>query len=186
MTKEQFEVSLENIYDWLSRTHAADLDSCTEFLESLKKEFYGAYLDGKKFYVSYLQFESFMDKYLNLCKKLKDHLKAECVFNLFSDLKSTFEEDRKIYVLNNYLPFISDASEEEKNLAIKIIPSVEDKESIRILNYKGLKLYECDGLAYTADNEAVFTLEWDWWYPIDVYIYLEKGWEKVRGWENDL
>ena len=121
--------------------------------------------------------------FISEARNKNNPIAAKAVFMAFSDLKKTYEEDKKL-VLGNYHPFLKDMPELEKDEAAeylaKKVPGKVLREDIHKLQYKGLNLVEYLGEAYSMNDDAEFTLASDWWSPIDRYIYLEKGWKSGK------
>ena len=62
-------------------------------------------------------------------------------------------------------------------------------DDTKIMNYKGLKIYVYQpyAIGFIVDhNKEIkqFDLIWDWWYPIDRYVYLEKGYKFNKDKQN--
>lgn len=119
---------------------------------------------GDKVNLTYEQLERLASAFINEARRKNNFIAANAVFMVFSDLKETYEEDKKL-VLGNYRPFLKDMPELEKDEAAefltKKVPGKVLREDIRQLQYKGLKLVEYLGEAYSIDDDAEFTLDWD-------------------------
>lgn len=186
MTKENLIAAHKRTSEWLARTYeeenmAACLDAY-RILDNLKATIEKR-TAGDEVNLTYGQLERLTSAFINEARRKNNRLAAEAVFSIFTDLKGAYEEDKKL-VLGYYRPFLKDLSEDEKEIAVgylsKKMSGKVDKEYIHELQYKGLKLVEYLGEAYSMDDDKEFTLDWDWWYPIDRYIYLEKDWKNAK------
>lgn len=195
MKHKEFSDAYQRAHDWLARIYTDD--KADVFVEAF--QIMGAfqdtvtpkYLKDDKIRLSYERFERLIGKFIDECRKRNNHVAAEALFKIFNDLKTTYKEDRH-FVLNDYLDFLSKPTDEELEYAYSKLSLKKDvvgfsggeieREKIHMLDYKGLRMIEYYGDAYLPiDDESyfIFNLVWDWWYPIDRYIYLEKGW-KIR------
>lgn len=193
MTHKEFIDAYQRAHDWLVRIYKDDkVDVFVEAFQIMgvfQDTIAIKYLKDDKIKLSYKRFERLVGKFIGECRKRDNHIAAEAIFKIFNDLKTTYKEDRQ-FVLNDYLDFLSKPTDKELEYAYSKLSLKEDvvrfsggeieKEKIRMLDYKGLRMIEYYGDAYLPiDDEAYlsFNLVWDWWYPIDRYIYLGKGWK---------
>ncbi len=192
MTHKEFTDAYQRAHDWLARIYKDDkVDVFVEAFQ-IMGEFQDTvtlkYLKDDKIRLSYKQLERLIGKFIDECRKRDNHTAAEAIFKIFNDLKKTYKEDRQ-FVLNDYLDFLSKPTAEELEYAYSKLSMKEvvvgfsggeiEKDKISMLDYKGLRMIEYYGDAYLPiDDESyhIFNLVWDWWYPIDRYIYLERGW----------
>ena len=192
MKHKELSDAYQRAHDWLARIYTDD--KADVFVEAF--QIMGAfqdtvtpkYLKDGKIRLSYERFERLIGKFIDECRKRNNHVAAEALFKIFNDLKTTYKEDRH-FVMHDYLDFLSKPTTEELEYAYSKLSLKKDvvgfsggeieREKIHMLDYKGLRMIEFYGDAYLPiDDESylIFNLVWDWWYPIDRYIYLEKDW----------
>lgn len=194
MKLKEFTDAYQRAHDWLARIYkdekADQLKEAFQLMGEFQDIVTTKYLKDDKIKLSYKQFEKLMGEFVDECRRRNNHLAAEAIFEIFCDLKTTYKEDKR-FILNDYLDFLSAPTDEELEYAYSKLTLKEDvvafsggkieKDRIRMLDYKGLRMIEYYGDAYLPiDEESYenFSLVWDWWYPIDSYIYLERGWKK--------
>ena len=140
--------------------------------------------DKGRFIISYKQFEYLCKRYIRKCKKEYNMFGADIFFSILTDMRVFFRENDK-YLLYNISNFQIDSTQEEREYAEKMFPHDNFSflsDDTKIMNYKGLKIYVYQpyAIGFIVDhNKEIkqFDLIWDWWYPIDRYVYLEKGYK---------
>ena len=140
--------------------------------------------DKDRFIISYKQFEYLCKRYIRKCKKEYNMFGADIFFDILTDMRVFFRENDK-YLLYNISNFQIDSTQEEREYAEKMFPHDNFSflsDDTKIMNYKGLKIYVYQpyAIGFIVDhNKEIkqFDLIWDWWYPIDRYVYLEKGYK---------
>ena len=116
---------------------------------------------------------------------------ADIFFHILTDMRVFFRENDK-YLLYNISNFQIDSTQEEREYAEKMFPHDNSSflsDDTKIMNYKGLKIYVYQpyAIGFIVDhNKEIkqFDLIWDWWYPIDRYVYLEKGYKFNKDKQN--
>ena len=137
-----------------------------------------------RFVMSYKQFEYLCKRYIRKCKKEYNMFGADIFFDILTDMRVFFRENDK-YLLYNISNFQIDSTQEEREYAEKMFPHDNFSflsDDTKIMNYKRLKIYVYQpyAIGFIVDyNKEIkqFDLIWDWWYPIDRYVYLEKGYK---------
>lgn len=144
-----------------------------------------------RFIISYKQFEYLCKRYIRKCKKEYNMFGADIFFSILTDMRVFFRENDK-YLLYNISNFQIDSTQEEREYAEKMFPHDNFSflsDDTKIMNYKGLKIYVYQpyAIGFIVDhNKEIkqFDLIWDWWYPIDRYVYLEKGYKFNKDKQN--
>ena len=144
-----------------------------------------------RFIISYKQFEYLCKRYIRKCKKEYNMFGADIFFHILTDMRVFFRENDK-YLLYNISNFQIDSTQEEREYAEKMFPHNNFSflsDDTKIMNYKGLKIYVYQpyAIGFIVDhNKEIkqFDLIWDWWYPIDRYVYLEKGYKFNKDKQN--
>ena len=144
-----------------------------------------------RFVISYKQFEYLCKRYIRRCKKEYNMFGADIFFDILTDMRIFFRENDK-YLLYNISNFQVDSTQEEREYAEKMFPHDNFSflsDDTKIMNYKGLKIYVYQpyAIGFIVDhNKEIkqFDLIWDWWYPIDRYVYLEKGYKFNKDKQN--
>lgn len=147
--------------------------------------------DKDRFIISYKQFEYLCKRYIRKCKKEYNMFGADIFFSILTDMRVFFRENDK-YLLYNISNFQIDSTQEEREYAEKMFPHDNFSflsDDTKIMNYKGLKIYVYQpyAIGFIVDhNKEIkqFDLIWDWWYPIDRYVYLEKGYKFNKDKQN--
>lgn len=149
--------------------------------------------EKKRFTIRYKELEYLCKKYIKICKKEDNYFGGWVFFEVLTDLTQYFKVENNKYRLYDTSNFERDATKEESEYAEKTFPheqfSFLDGKT-KILEYKGLKLYVYSpwDVGFMIDWKGKirqFDLIWDWWYPINKYIYLEKGWRYGKRAESD-
>lgn len=154
-----------------------------EVLNLFDTELFDKYynFDKLKFKMSFKDFEYLCKKYIKVCKKENNLYGSEIFFNILVDVRSYFKHESEKYILNSIDKFITESTIEEREYAERTFPHdnfsfLDDYTKIMI--YKGLKIYVFlpfdVGFIYDNNKVKQFDLTWDWWYPIDHYIYIDK------------
>ena len=92
------------------------------------------------------------------------------------EAERVFGEFAKEYYRNAWGSF-GDADVEVKDFKF-------GNDTLKIIKYKGVKIYEYVPweVGFVRDEESgeikVFYMQWDWWYPVDRWLWLERGWKK--------
>lgn len=186
-----------------------DIFNCKEFFHHTDKQIYRAfqllqllYDDVNRYYeereegdfykITYKQFEAVCKKYIDVCRDENNRFAGWVLFDLLVSTSYLFEKDSDVTMFEE---FESSASKEDLEYANKHFSKQHNsltnddykikfnKDTCRIVNYRGLKIYEYTpwSTGYLLDNDNKiheFPFEWDWWYLIDKYIYLDKGWKE--------
>ena len=147
--------------------------------------------DKDRFIISYKQFEYLCKRYIRKCKKEYNMFGADIFFNILTDMRVFFRENDK-YLLYNISNFQIDSTQEEREYAEKMFPHDNFSflsDDTKIMNYKGLKIYVYQpyAIGFIVDhNKEIkqFDVIWDWWYPIDRYVYLENGYKFNKDKQN--
>lgn len=194
-----------HIVRWvISRIEAADLFKdnkddwveCLIYLEKFEKELFEKHYNSKtkKFVIREREWFAICHRYIKKAKKENKRKKADFIFAIWTDLANS------LYFKNHKDPWNAydlcrKITKEELEFANKyLIPKLDtiaqkrahkntvwyDKDS-DVLIYRNNKfiLDNCWREAHILHKgkERSFSLDWDWWYPIDRYLDLEKGWK---------
>ena len=139
----------------------------------------------KRFTIRYKEFEYLCKRYIKKSKKEDNHFAGWVFFDVLTDMKPYFKVEYSKYNLYDTSNFQREATQQEKEYAEKTFPHDQFSfldDTTKIVEYKGLKLYVYSrwDVGYMIDWKGEvrkFDLIWDWWYPIDMYLYLEKNWK---------
>ena len=140
-----------------------------------------------KIVIRYREFESICLKYIRKCKKKNNHFGGYIFFSIFQDLRDFFKVESRKRCLNNILLYEKDLSDGDFKKLSEAYEKYYKKEmpykenDFKSIIYKGAKIfvYKPYMVGYLIDGDTFkeFDLVWDWWYPIEMYLYLEKGWK---------
>ena len=177
-------------------------DKKEDWLESLfllnkfESELFDKYLPDKatKFNMRYQDWFNICHKYIDKARKESKRIFAEIIFTIWTDINHHF---KTYYDTINPSNYIKDATDEEVEQAEKDFNLISEtfynelREHRHTFNNK--KVLEYRGNRFIIDNEwgdawvkdetgkiHNFQLIWDWWYPIDRYLDLNKGWEDLN------
>lgn len=142
--------------------------------------------------ITYIEFEKICKKYVDICREENSRFAGWVIFDLLVTVGELFEKDSSIIMFKD---FESTVTKEDIKYANKHFSKQHssvlnedykikfNKDTCKIVNYRGLKIYEYVpwSVGYILDDNGKtkeFPIEWDWWYLIDKYIFLEKGWKK--------
>lgn len=167
------------LVSWLirkSKCENFDKDECRDIMIAMKmasdvfEEIESKYeKDGKSLE---FDFDDFFVKFRdNMVRaRYKSHLAGETMFSLLGSLNSMNIE----LVLNDYSEFVHTMDEEKAKSLNEKFNRSDCKAGDSYLLYRGVEfLLDERNQAYSEDGNT-FQLEWDWWYPIDRYIFLER------------
>lgn len=142
--------------------------------------------------INYKEFEKICKKYINICREEINRFAGWTICDLLTSVGELFEKDSdKItfedleskatkkdleYANKHFSKHHNDLTNEDYEIEF-------NKDNCKIIKYKGLKIYEYIpwDIGYLLDTENEiheFPFDWDWWYLIDKYIYLEKDWKR--------
>ena len=161
---------------------------------SFEKELFKKYHKGNKpkFTIRYKELDYLCKKYIRICRSENNYFGGYIFFILLEDLKQYFKVEYSKYRYDDITSFTRKATKKEREYAEKTFPHdkmeygifsfLDPNEEISILDYKGLKIYvrEKYNQGFMVDwlgNVQVYGLVLDWWFPIDEYLYLSKGWK---------
>lgn len=165
----------------------SDMIKSLELLDTFDAEIVDKFYKPNKdrVIISYKQFEYLCKRYIRKCKKEYNMFGADIFFNILIDMRVFFKVENNKYILYDISKFQVDSTQEEREYAEKTFPHDNFSflsDDTKIMKYKGLKIYVYQpyDIGFIIDhNKEVkqFQLIWDWWYPIDRYVYLEKGYK---------
>lgn len=177
----------DNKEDWIE---------CLKLLDAFDDDLC-QYINIKTVYEFNITAEEFFElihTYIDNARKENKHTVAMFFFVLWTSTREYFNEDLNLSDCTKYL---KPATEEEIEYAKKYFSSITepryegDEEMIththtfdnaQVLEYRGLRLivdkeWSNAWLRDDKGNIHQFSLDWDWWYPIDEYLDLERGWK---------
>lgn len=163
----------------------ADIVRSLEVLSNFDRELYKIHhkkVKKKSFTIRYREFDSLCKKYIKQCQNENNHVGGYVFFSIFEFLRPNFKVENSRFQYDYGVKYRSPATEQEKKQAIKYIDTTRiknfDPNRIEIMRFKNFKFYVYEDMAYyPAKKEVkVFDLDWDWWYNIEHFIYLERGW----------
>ena len=143
-----------------------------------------------KIVIRYREFEHLCLKYIRKCKKANNHFGGYIFFSIFQDLRDFFKVESRKRQLNNILLYERDLEDRDFQKLSEAYEKYYKKEmpykekDFKVIIYRRAKIfvYKPYMIGYLIDKDVFkeFDLIWDWWYPIESYLYLEKGW-KIHG-----
>lgn len=157
-------------------------------------EFYSA--ETQKLSVTYEQWDEFCHRYIAQARENSAYKSALAVFLLWQSGNHYFSKNKKIKKLYDHSAFERDITEEECEYALKhLTPTLNDFQKevhknttwynieCKVLTYRGINapidaVWHCAHILDDKGEERQFSLNWDWWYPIDEYLDLQKGWKE--------
>lgn len=165
----------ENIFD------TAEYFSVFKYIEEIGFELCKRYLNNKKTrYVIRLREWNFLcRKYMKKARMTKNLTALKWIFSFWNDGRTMFKSFSKNYVLYNPNNFLRDASIHEISLAHLDKCHEYDMTNLKVLTYRNVnaivdKYYDAHILDMYGNAVKTFTLQWDWWYLIDVYLDLDR------------
>lgn len=123
----------------------------------LANELYNAQTDGAS-PVKWSTIQKQLNKVFNRCRGLKNDIAAYTFLSILQDIRDEYDDEASKLHLYDASNFIHGGC----------------------LYYCGLKMPVEDGCAFYTDENGkrhTFPLQWDWWFEIEYYYYLEKGWK---------
>ena len=177
--------------DWV-RT----LQTLNTFEDELFKRFY-TNEKSNKFRMRGREWDALCHKYIHKARKNNDRVMADFFFEIWTDCRSYFKSNDKLYK-SIYEAWSRPITKEELEYANKyLIPDLKTEaqkeahkntvwfsEKSKVLTYRGIKAPIDDmwGEAHIMyrGKKHQFSLDWDWWYPIDMFIDLTKCWKRQK------
>lgn len=161
-----------------------DLLDTMMLLNQFDNDIYEYKREGKqKFSIRYREFESLCKKYMIKCKETNNHTGGYIFYSILDLLRPEFKVEGAKFTYNWAKNFRSPATEDEKKRAAKSINKNNDKnfdpEQIEIMKFRGFKFYVYNDYAYYPKYNKIFSLEWDWWFNIEKWIFLKYGWDRI-------
>ena len=179
MDNETLSFYSDNVQDWVDA-----LLSLGKFEEELFDKYYKP--ETQHICIRYRTWTSLCRKYMRTARKENKKKSAQIIFNLWGLAAYCFPRTKHIKEPQEYLRPIT---QEELDFALaNLIPgdsvNIEwyNRDS-KVLTYRNLNAVVDNrfGQAHILDDDGTlldFDLIWDWYYPIDRYLDLEKGWKK--------
>lgn len=153
------------------------LDALIIYLPDFERELFDNYYDENKkaLIISRRQWFSLCHKYMKKAKSRSDYICGEFIFGIWTFCDDYFTSKRQ---LNSTEGFTRPATPEEIEQAKEMFPGHNVK---KILTYRDINApisEDWDAALVMYNNEIRdFQLIWDWWYPIDRFLDLEKDWK---------
>lgn len=135
-----------------------------------------------KIFISYWDFEWLCRRYIKRSRKKNNKLSGYVFFHLFEALRFNYKKENEKFVLNSVNNFLVPIKEKEQQFIFNIIGSPLDSfKDIQKVKFKGLTLYYYHDELYLIQNEEVsqiFPAVYDWWFPLEKYIFLQRCWKE--------
>ena len=181
-----------SVYDDLKSNWISCIERLYEFDNELS-EYLVVKKDKLRYKITYEQLFDLTHKYIEQARNNNNSTIGHFFFVLWCNLKCLFKKDKKNFILCNCSKYLRDATQAEIDYANKNLCPNEDKREVykdvtwydnttQILTYRDINapIDSVWGCAHVLDDNNVvktFSLDWDWWFPIDEYLDLERGWK---------
>ena len=196
MTLNDWHAIYNSQSEWVIRMSTykhRDLDEKTCFsllleLHNFEKEFIDTFFNDtkRKLNVKYKDWFDICHKYIQRYREENNHIKAEFLFQLWIAGNNYFPRHKD--PLNPYILCRDITDEELKYANTYLVPNSDIKKDnlilysnkSKVLKYRGLELiiddvWSCAHILHEG-KDKYFSLDWDWWFPIDEFLDLEKDW----------
>ena len=177
----------DTIEDWVNA-----LVILGEFEKELFKKYYNE--DTKHICIRYRTWTALCRKYIRKCKEYDQYTAADFIFSLWVNAQYYFPKTNHSLREKDYFRPIT---QEELKYANKyLIPKLMTKaqkkahkntiwfsKDSKVLTYRGINapidnFWKSAHIIDDKGKQRTFDLIWDWYYPIDRYLDLEKGWKR--------
>lgn len=139
--------------------------------------------DDKKqsFTFSYDDWFGFCHQFIKEAKEKHQRRVAELIFTIWQTGRACFDSFAERCKLGDYRDYARPINQIELAKVKTLVPDRVFDENTSVVNYRGAKIAMCKditdlGYMIKDDVAIAFTLEWDWWFPIDHYLDLTEGW----------
>jgi len=197
--------------DWVLRMNSYEderFDDMTCF--SLLKRFYQFekelfkifYIEKtKNITIRYREWFSLCHKYIRKARRENNYRLADFMFHLWNRGEYYFPKHKDPWIIqelarpitkeelefaNKYL--IPEPYNEAQRKAWEEVKPQWYSENSKVAIYRNIKLFIDDfwGEAhlYYKKEHRIFSTDWDWWFPVDQFLDLEKGWKNNETKEN--
>lgn len=191
MEPDTLEFYHDNFEDWVHT-----LQMLNTFETELFKRFY-TNNKSAKFRIRSREWDTLCRKYIHKGRKTNDRTMANFFFQIWNDCRWYFKSNNNLYlsVYSNWSRPITDKELEYANKYL--IPELKTEaqqeahrntvwfsKNSKVLTYRGINapiddIWGCAHLLYKGEKHD-FSLDWDWWYPIDMFIDLTKCWKRQK------
>lgn len=179
----------DTIQDWVNA-----LLLLNEFEKELFKKYYNE--ETKHICIRYRTWTSLCRKYIKKCRKYNQYTSGDFIFSLWSNSQYYFPKiNHSLREYDYFRPITLEELEYANKYLIPTLDTEDQKkahkntiwysENSKVLTYRGLNapVDNCWRSAHIIDDKGkqrTFDLIWDWYYPIDRYLDMEKGWKKYE------
>lgn len=167
--------SMKNLrmYDKYNEFDAEEYFSALKSMSEFTKELSEYVDENDNIKINYKDFDELMFRHFDKARESNRKDALHLLFDLWEDCRFSFNFAKKNLVLNCYSSFVRSPNMFERELADKFKDKVNYK-NLTILTYRDIDAliddYGDAHLYKDGEEVAVFTLQWDWWYPIDMYL----------------